>query len=145
MLDKVGFHDATAHSQPDTLDDTIDLDQLLAAVRRQMLVVIGFTVLAVAIGVAYLALATREYTSSSQVLIDMNNANLADKLLTLRAGGGSDEAVASQIQLIESQRLAERVAEKESLITDAEFMVDTGYDAITEEEKTKKTAAAATG
>jgi capsular exopolysaccharide synthesis family protein len=72
--------------------------------------VIGATLFALLLGVAYCILATRRYQASTYMVINPEGSNAMDLGdLTARLGGGGlgfDERVATQIRVIQSQSLA---------------------------------------
>jgi succinoglycan biosynthesis transport protein ExoP len=68
--DDVVFNDETV----------IDLDRLLAMVRRQWRVVALALIAGLALGFSYILTAVPQYSSSIELLIDLNNKKIVDQL-----------------------------------------------------------------
>jgi succinoglycan biosynthesis transport protein ExoP len=123
MLDKLeGRHGAQHSSGHVPTTDRVDLERLLAAVRRQWLCVAAFVLAFVMLAIAYIANATPIYTATARLLMDMNNVQLGNSFSEQTFTPSSDAAVTSQIQILKSQRLAERVVEQMDLLRNDEFM-----------------------
>jgi succinoglycan biosynthesis transport protein ExoP len=99
----------------------IDLDQLLAAGRRQARVVATGAVVAVILGLAYIVTAVPQYTATSDILIDSQkdknelSASIAE--LTF-----DTSAIDSQVEVLKSEKIALAVIKTLNLTHDPEFM-----------------------
>ena len=104
-------------------DDFIDIDRLLSIVSRRLWLIAGCVVLALAIGVAYLAVAPRTYTAQTSILLDNNLAKYAtDQAPPARQDAQTDTDVSSEIEILNSQQMATTVVDKLNLDKNADFM-----------------------
>ncbi|MCC5622956.1 exopolysaccharide transport family protein [Nostoc sp. CHAB 5715] len=102
----------------------IDLRALGAGVWRRKRWILGPTIAAALLALAFVNLAAPYYRSSSLVLVE-NNAPLAPRAGTEREPTLPDEqAVASQVQFIQSRDLVRQVADKLDLAAVPEFAPD---------------------
>lgn len=102
--------------------DVIDLDRIAGVVRRQWKVVALAAALGVGLGFLYLLFATPLYKATAEVLIDQGNARLATEIV----GGGvameSDSAILSQVELMNSQRIAAAAVDRLNLGANERFL-----------------------
>ena len=100
---------------------SIDLDQLLAAVRRQARVVAVASFAALLLGLAYTITAVPQYTATTDILIDSQkdqnalSASIAE--LTFDTA-----AIDSQVEVLKSEKIALSVISAMNLTHDPEFM-----------------------
>jgi succinoglycan biosynthesis transport protein ExoP len=100
---------------------SIDLDQLLAAARRQARVVGVAAGVGMLLGLAYIVTAVPRYTATTDILIDSQkdknalSASIAE--LTFDTG-----AIDSQVEVLKSEKIALSVISAMNLTSDAEFM-----------------------
>lgn len=99
----------------------INIDRIVAAVRRQLKVILFFCVVGAILGVAYIVTAKPLFTASVQLLIDdpQANAESEESNLTVRF---EPAKIDSQVELIKSERIASFVVRKLNLETDKAFM-----------------------
>jgi succinoglycan biosynthesis transport protein ExoP len=93
----------------------------LGALRRQLVVIIPLLVLGTVLGATYLAIAKPSYTAQSQLIVDTHKLQLQDRPLfgdTPRDAG----FVESQLQILQSERLALSVIKDLQLTEDPEFV-----------------------
>nr|WP_246329355.1 AAA family ATPase [Chthonobacter rhizosphaerae] len=97
----------------------IDLDKLLAAGRRQ-LVVIGLCVaLCVAAGIGFLAVAEKQYTSSAQVLIDAKLLEVVNQSAGTESAASDEAGLLSLIETAQSRQVIDKVTS--TLATDENY------------------------
>lgn len=100
----------------------IDFDRLLAIARRQWRLVSLCLLGALLLGFVYLLTAVPRYTSSIELMIDMNNKKIVDQL-SLVSGVADDEgSILSQVELLKSDRIARAVVNGLDLTNDKSFM-----------------------
>ncbi|WP_075217804.1 AAA family ATPase [Mongoliimonas terrestris] len=88
---------------------SIDIDKLIAAGRRQLLV-IGLSVgLCIAAGVGFLAVAEKKYTSSAQVLIDSKLLDVVNESSGTAARASDEAGVLSLIENAMSRQVVDKV------------------------------------
>jgi succinoglycan biosynthesis transport protein ExoP len=117
--DDVQFGPATG---VDAAADRLNLDHLFAAIRRQTAVVAITIAVMLALGIVYIVRATPYYTASVQLLIDVNNVQIVDKLTETGTNQLGDGVVTSQIELMSSENITGRVVDKLDLTNNAQFM-----------------------
>jgi polysaccharide biosynthesis transport protein len=103
-------------------DDFIDLDRLVAIVMRRFPAVLLCAVVAAMLGVLYIIVATPQYTSSTQILVDQDLAKVAGQTPTPAASEEVEADTASQIAILESSRLALSVVKSLDLDHNEPFM-----------------------
>jgi succinoglycan biosynthesis transport protein ExoP len=95
--------------------DFIDIDAILAAVRRQALLVGACAAAALVLAFVYLWTAQPRYTASAQILLDDSANAVVDKPIMLSASPG-DALIASQMELIQSEKIALAVVDALDLV-----------------------------
>jgi len=100
----------------------IGLPQLLAFLQRQRWVIVAATLVFMCLGFAYLQVAPRIYSASASVLIDPRKVAIFGSGNVLEDASISNSGIETQVQVIESGRLARAIVEKLDLTHDAEFM-----------------------
>jgi len=88
------------------ITNPIDLEQLLAIVRRQWRVVAGFALAAILVGGLYLLTATPRFTSTSGILIDEGNQKIVDQMTAVTGVLEDEGQVLSQVELLKSEKIA---------------------------------------
>lgn len=104
------------------ITNPIDLEQMLAIVRRQWRVVAGFAVAAILIGGIYLLTATPRFTSTAGILIDEGNQKIVDQMSAISGVLEDEGQVLSQVELLKSEKIALAVSKKLNLQNNDEFM-----------------------
>jgi succinoglycan biosynthesis transport protein ExoP len=122
------FDPATAPFQegPAEPAEGLDLDHLLAAARRQWMVVAIATALGLALGVIYVVTAVPQYTATTSILVDSNNKQLVDQLLAMNGGVDDNAEILSQLELLKSDGIADAVIDKLKLADNPEFNAEHG-------------------
>lgn len=99
------------------------LRDMIAAFYRRRYVVMGVTVVVVAIAAAALQLVTPRYTANALLMIDPNQAQRVAEIDPVSGGGLMDSVfIDSQAELLRSQALAIRTVKKFNLDNDPEFV-----------------------
>ena len=100
----------------------IGLPQLLAFLRRQRWVIALSTVALFCFGVAYVELVPKIYTATATILIDPRKVAIFGNGNVLEDASITNSGVETQVQVIESGRLARAVVDKLKLADDPVFM-----------------------
>ena len=100
----------------------IGLPQVLAFLRRQRWVIVLATAAFFCLGVVYLELTPKTYTATATLLIDPRKVAIFGSGNVLEDASITNSGVESQVQVIESGRIARAVAEKLNLADDPDFM-----------------------
>ncbi|BDA83372.1 chromosome partitioning protein ParA [Aureimonas sp. SA4125] len=87
----------------------IDLDRLLAAVRRQIWVIIAGGIVGLVLGLAYLITAVPLYTASTNILIDRSRSKVVTELTGPATTANQDADMDSQVELLKSKEMAKAV------------------------------------
>lgn len=97
-------------------------ERLLAAFRRQWMLVVAF--LLIGVGLAYVALqfSTPLYTARTRLMMDEANTRLVDTLTPLGGAVADDIMVLSQVQLLMSDRIGMQVVDNLDLTTNQLFL-----------------------
>jgi len=110
-----------------------DLMALVAMLRRRLNVIVGIVVTITMLVMLVVFQMTPQYTATTQLLLNNQNKNVVD-IEAVMSGLPADSAtVDSQVQVILSRSVAQRVIEKLNLLNDPEFNPEagrTGLDAI---------------
>lgn len=99
----------------------VQIDQLLAAARRQARVVAFFAILGAGLGVAYVLTAVPWYTAATQLLIDSRKGNDTDPTGTIAELQFDTGAIDSQVEVLKSERIAQSVIRSAGLADDPSF------------------------
>lgn len=103
-------------------DRFIDLEQLIAAARRQLKLVAIFAALGLALGVAYLLFTPPVYTAYTRILLDDSLTKFAEDKESTPVRVQADSMVLSQVEILKSQRLARAVVEAKALHENEAFL-----------------------
>ncbi|WFP63229.1 polysaccharide biosynthesis tyrosine autokinase [Mesorhizobium sp. WSM4904] len=103
-------------------EDFIDVERLLGMAARQAKVVAVCAVIGLFLGVIYLQTTPKQYTSVSSVLIDEGLNKVVDDISAANATQQTDATILSQIEILNSARLASVVVDKLKLDQNDEFM-----------------------
>lgn len=108
--------------QPEFLEnDILDLGELLQMVRRRWKLIAGLTILALALAVLVTVNQTRLYTATSLVLIETRQDRVVDMEAVVAGLPADSSTIESEVEILRSQDLAERVMNELDLTTDPEF------------------------
>ncbi|MEK1886004.1 MAG: polysaccharide biosynthesis tyrosine autokinase [Phyllobacterium sp.] len=103
-------------------DNFLDLEQLLAMARRQAKTVAITAAAGLLLGVVYIIFATPNYTAATSILLDDSLGKFADEVSPAPANMQTDTIILSQIAILKSSELAEKVVRKERLDENDTFM-----------------------
>ncbi|WP_097099988.1 MULTISPECIES: polysaccharide biosynthesis tyrosine autokinase [unclassified Rhizobium] len=101
--------------------DFIDIDAVLATVRRQWRVVLAAVAIAGTIGLAYAATAVPIYSASATLLIDRNNSQVVEQLSTIGGVVEDEASILSQVEVLQSETIGIAVVESLNLTENQEF------------------------
>jgi len=99
----------------------IDIRALWSALLRRLWVIVACVVLAVGATAAYTFSETPLYTATTNVLIDTRENRVVDIEAVMSGLPGDTNAIDTEVRVIRSPALAERVVDKLNLIQDPEF------------------------
>lgn len=100
----------------------LDFDKIFAAMRRQWRLVAVCGAIGAGLGIAYVATATPMYTAVSNLLIDESSNRILDDIAPSGGMLENEATVLSQIELLKSDRIADRVIDSLNLMTDPVLM-----------------------
>jgi succinoglycan biosynthesis transport protein ExoP len=100
---------------------SVDLRWILNFLWRQWKVILSVMGAALIVGAAYLAIQTRLYTATTQILLDPRKEKAAGSEAILSDFNLDMASIESQMAIIRSTSLLRRVVEKERLVTHPEF------------------------
>jgi len=106
----------------DASSDRLNLEQIISAARRQLWAVIGSIIFMVMVGIVYVYNSPSIYTATTQLLIDVNNVQIVDKLTSTAGTDLGDGVIASQIELFTAEDIGDRVIRKLDLLNNPRFM-----------------------
>jgi succinoglycan biosynthesis transport protein ExoP len=98
------------------------LQAFLGFVRRQFAVVLFVTLLALALGVIYVATARPSYTAQAQLLIDARKVQIFQQQSVLGDNPIDTAQVESQTEILRSENIASAVVKNLDLVNDPEFV-----------------------
>ncbi|PTQ66233.1 GumC family protein [Celeribacter persicus] len=103
-------------------DDVIDLGALLSTLWRKKLWIIASVFIFALLGAFYaFAIATPKYRATSVILLDTSGEQLLDLGAVLPSLGTDSEAINTEVEVLKSRRLLERVVNAANLTEDPEF------------------------
>ena len=103
-------------------EEGLDFDLVLSMVQRQWKVVAAAMVVGFALGLAYLMIATPLYTSSTRILYEKTKSKAVDEYATESAIFGDQAEFASQLVLIRSQRITDKIVDALKLHLNDKFL-----------------------
>ena len=107
----------------------IDLQGILAAVRRNLIAFIAIVVGALVLGVLATLLATPQYVATSRVLVELAADGIIEETYVSSAMiRDTDRFIQTQVDIINSESMAERVVESEGLADNEEFFAAMGAE-----------------
>jgi len=98
-----------------------DLMAILRIMRKRAGVIIGITVVLTALIVLAITQMRPLYTAQTLVLVDSQKSNVVDMEAVVSGIPANDAALDSEVEVIKSRNLIERVVDNENLIDDPEF------------------------
>lgn len=133
--ERMSFLDGSLDGTGDTPLFAIDVRSILAAVRRNILPFIAIVAGAIAIGVIATVLAVPQYVATSRVLVELTSEGIIeDEVISGAAYRDSDRFIQTQVDIINSESMAERVVESEGLADSEQFFAAMGADMPSEED-----------
>ena len=102
-------------------DVEVDLRQILLTLRRRKLVIIGSVLLITTLATLAVFQLTPEYTASAKVMIDTRRNQVVDIESVLSGLSADTATVMSEIEILNSRSLMERLVKQLGLIDDPEF------------------------
>lgn len=112
----------TAPAYPENNDDIVDIGTILRVLWRGKYLVLSAVLLCIAIGAVYVfSLATPKYRATSVLLLDTSGQKIVDLSVVLPSFGGDSEAIRTEVEVLKSRRLIERVVQVANLLDDPEF------------------------
>lgn len=107
------------------IQSTVDVAAMLAAVRRQKLLIVGATSAVLVLGALYCVSAVPRYTATNEIIID-SHKNLSDLTATLADATLDTAAIDSQVEVIKSDNVANIVARTLELDRNPQFTANAG-------------------
>lgn len=105
-----------------TDDDVIDVGALLGILWRKKLLILACMIVMGALGAFYAtSVAVPKYRATTVVLLDASGQQLLDLSSVLPSLGTDSEAINTEVEILKSRRLLERVVNVAGLIDDPEF------------------------
>ncbi len=103
--------------------DFIDIDRLVAAIRRQLPAVLAMVALTSSLGAVYLLTARPCYTASALILIDNRRIGAVESSYAPNSASGeaASSLVDSQVEVIKAESIAARVVRQLNLVDDPGF------------------------
>jgi polysaccharide biosynthesis transport protein len=99
-----------------------EIDAVLAALRRQWLIMVGGLVVGLLLGGAFLLTAVPKYTSTADILVfSETQQQLVSQLLAQSGSADDDAAFLSQVELVQSNGVVDTVITKLDLANDPRF------------------------
>jgi succinoglycan biosynthesis transport protein ExoP len=114
-----------ARPQPESREEEVpelDMDGLIAIVRRQWRVVGLCIAVFVALGIGYMLTAVPRYTARTSVLIDHGNRQVVEQMSTIGGVLDDEASVLSQVELLRSETIGLSAVDRLKLHDDLEFM-----------------------
>jgi exopolysaccharide transport family protein len=105
----------------DRLTSVIDLHALIATFRRRLKLFLALALLVFVVVLVFTIQATPLYTATSSVMIDTRTSRVVDSEAVLSGLSGDAGVVDTEVEILKSRQLAERVVEALNLQEDPEF------------------------
>ncbi|MBO9136778.1 polysaccharide biosynthesis tyrosine autokinase [Rhizobium sp. L80/93] len=112
-------------SEDNSIEETIDIEKMLAVARRQWRILAASVLVSVMLGIAYAVTAVPLYTATAALLIDSGDNGLVSQL-SMDATGAADEAtILSQVEVLKSDTIGLSVVDTLKLGENPAFMAET--------------------
>ena len=102
-------------------EDALDLREIVAVMRRRKPIILGCIVLVTMLASIVAFQLTPRYTATASVMLDTRRNQVIDMQSVLSGLQGDSAAIRSEIEVLKSRTLAEKVADKLDLYNYAEF------------------------
>ena len=103
---------AGAGQQPQKSGFSEDLEEYIRIARRRLPMVMLLALLGLALGIAYAMRLTPIYTATATLILDTQGSNVVDGAAVVAGIGNNNAAIESEVELIKSYDVAERVVTK---------------------------------
>ncbi|WP_421729255.1 GumC family protein [Brevundimonas sp.] len=103
------------------LGQHIDLNRLIAVFRRRLKLFLAIVILVLVVTIVVTLRATPLYTATASIMIDTRTEQVVDTQAVLSGLSADSGVVDTEVEILKSRRLAERVVEVLSLDEDPEF------------------------
>ena len=109
--------------QPTAPDDDLRVGDILAVIGRNIATILGYTLLGLGLGLAYIALKAPTYSSLTQILVEPRSRTAVDSTGNTAPGQIIPDPgiMESQEKILRSHAILSRVVNKENLARDPEF------------------------
>jgi capsular exopolysaccharide synthesis family protein len=97
---------------PKASEDVIDLHQIFGILRRRANVILGCALLGTLLATVWVFQLTPRYTAEATVMLDTRRNQMTDLTSMIAGLSGDQSAVRSEMEILKSRSLAEKVAEK---------------------------------
>jgi capsular exopolysaccharide synthesis family protein len=97
---------------PKASDDVIDLHQLWGVIRRRANVIAGATILGTVLATIFIFQLTPRYTAEATVMLETRKNQMVDFTSLMAGLTGDQSVVRSEMEILKSRALADKVAEK---------------------------------
>jgi len=99
-------------AMPKPSEDVIDLHQLFGVIRRRANVILGCVVLGTVLATVWIFQLTPRYTAEATVMLDTRKNQMVDFTSLMAGLSGDQSVVRSEMEILKSRALADKVAEK---------------------------------
>jgi capsular exopolysaccharide synthesis family protein len=97
---------------PRPSEDVIDLHQLFGVIRRRASVILGCVILGTVLATVWIFQLTPRYTAEATVMLDTRKNQMVDFTSLMAGLSGDQSVVRSEMEILKSRALADKVAEK---------------------------------
>ncbi len=97
---------------PKPPEDVIDLHQIFGVIRRRANVIVGCAVLGTVLATVWVFQLTPRYTAEATVMLDTRRNQMVDLTSMIAGLSGDQSVVRSEMEILKSRALAEKVADK---------------------------------
>lgn len=111
----------TGPSAPKPSEDMIDLHHLWGIIRRRANVILGATILGTVLATIFIFQLTPRYTAEATVMLETRKNQMVDFTSLMAGLTGDQSVVRSEMEILKSRALADKVAEKLQIDTWPEF------------------------
>src|SRR6201996_3608195 len=102
----------TGPSAPKPPEDMIDLHHLWGMIRRRANVILGATILGTVLAAIFIFQLTPRYTAEATVMLETRKNQMVDFTSLMAGLSGDQSVVRSEMEILKSRALADKVAEK---------------------------------
>ena len=111
----------TGPSAPKPSEDMIDLHHLWGIIRRRANVILGATILGTVLATIFIFQLTPRYTAEATVMLETRKNQMVDFTSLMAGLTGDQSVVRSEMEILKSRALADKVAEKLQIDTWPEY------------------------